>query len=127
MRSLHHQAPEMAIAFFTDMHLRFTVARVAATRTQSQVTTDISASAESMRIIHCQHERKRDQCSDAIDLFQAGHLRIMLLGDLLDLTAIFSNPLVESFHFSQQKTHYGSSRRIQPCCQVHSNLFCAAL
>src|SRR5438270_10311008 len=99
MRSLHHQAPEMAIAFFTDMHLRFTVARVAASRSQSQVTTDISASAESMRIIHCEHERERDQCSDAIDLFQTGHLRIMLLRDVFDLAAVFGDALVEGFHF----------------------------
>src|SRR4051794_3274931 len=80
-----------------------------------------------MRIIHCEYECECDKRPDAIYFFQAGHLWIMLLRDFVDLPAIFGNPLIETFYFRQQRLHHGLNRRIQPCCQLQSNLFCAAL
>ena len=66
---LHYQASQVAIAFFTDMHLPVRCSPSCGVQDVVPGKTQRLDSAESMRIINCKHERECDKRSDAIDLF----------------------------------------------------------
>ena len=89
LRSLHQQRPQIRIAFFADVQLRLTLTRVSSSRLQPQITAHVAALAETVRIFQREQEGQRDQRADALDLLQQRHLRITLLGFLLEETTMW--------------------------------------
>ncbi len=76
MSSLDQQGPPVAVAFFAEVQLRLTLAGVSTSWAYAHVATQVPAPPESVRVIRCQHERERDQCSYTLDLFQPVHFRL---------------------------------------------------
>jgi hypothetical protein len=56
LRPLHQQGSQIGIAFLADMHLRFALAGVPASRLQSQIATHVAALAEAVLICQRQQE-----------------------------------------------------------------------
>ena len=107
MRSLLIVA-QVAVSFLADVELRLAVAGVPSPGTQSYITAQVPALPESMRIVHRQHVRQRDQRSDTIDLLQLGYLRVVLLRDLFDLMVIVLDSLGQRLYFLKQWFQSGS-------------------
>src|SRR5271169_7112152 len=101
LRSLHQQRAQIGIAFFADVHLRLALSRVPASRLQSQIATHIATLAKTMRIFQRQHVRQRDQRAYALDLLQQRHLRITLLGQILDALVVFHDALAQRLNCVQ--------------------------
>src|ERR1700691_6535938 len=73
LRSLYQQRSQVGIAFLADVHLRFALSGVSASRLQSQITSDITALAKTMRIFQRQQERQCDQRAQARPLRPHAH------------------------------------------------------
>ena len=114
MRSLHHQGPQVTVAFLADVQLRFALAGISAPRAQPQKASHIPASAKSVRIVQGQNVSQRDQRPYTFHLFQPGHFGVIFLGDLLDLPIVFRDALVERFDFRQQRIQGIAELRAQP-------------
>ena len=107
MRSLHQQRPQIGITLFADVHLRFALPRVSASRLQSEVATRVPALAETMRIFQGQHVSQRDQRAYSFDLLQHCGLRIALLRDGFDALVVFGNAFTQRFQRLQQRSQRG--------------------
>src|SRR5579863_897280 len=95
--------------------------------TQPYITAQVPTPPESMRIVHRQHVRQRNQRSDTIDLLQLGYLRVVLLRDLFDLTVIVLDSLGQRLYFLEQGLQGGSQFGTQFRCQFLADLFGMAL
>jgi hypothetical protein len=70
VRALYHQRSQVPVSFLADVELRLAVAGVPPPWTQPYIAAQVPAPPESMRIVHRQHVRQRNQRSDTIDLLQ---------------------------------------------------------
>jgi len=127
VRALHHHRSQVAVSFLADVELRLAVAGVPPPWTQPYITAQVPALPESMRIVHRQHVRQRDQRSDTIDLLQLGYLRVVLLGDLFDLMVVVLDSLGQRLYFLKQRLQGGSQLGTQFRCQLLADLFGMAL
>src|SRR6478736_1642777 len=102
LRSLHQQRPQIRIAFFADVHLRFALTRVSSSRLQPRIAAHVAALAEAMRIFQRQQKRQPDQRAYALDLLPQCHLRITLLCQTLDALVVFHDVLAQRLNCLQQ-------------------------
>src|SRR5579864_3786829 len=93
VRSLHQHRPQVRVTLLGDSQLRLALPRIAATRSQSHIATDIPALLESTLIFDCEYECQSDQRPDSGDLLQECRFRIILPGDLLNFTITVLNLL----------------------------------
>jgi hypothetical protein len=71
----------------------------------THVATQVPTSLETVRGVHCQHERERDQCPYTLHLFQPLYLRVVLLDQLIELPVVGRDALGECLDFRQQRQH----------------------
>ena len=85
------------------MHLRLALSRVPSSGLQSQVTADVAAFAEAMRIFQRQQKRQRDQRAHSLHLLQQSHLRITSLRQLFDAFVVLTDTLTQRLDSRQQR------------------------
>src|SRR5258708_37112346 len=86
--TLDQQTSQIDVAGLSDAELRIAISRLTASRSQTEITTDVTALLEAFLATQGQHERQSRKMADSRDLHQGLRLRILRLAELLDLSIV---------------------------------------
>src|SRR5690606_24778391 len=77
-RSVHEQAPHVAVTSLGDSHLWIALARALLPRHEPEIRADVARASEALRVVDGQHEAQCDDRPDTLDLPQEVRDRVAL-------------------------------------------------